>query len=833
MDSKLKQIIRLIIVSPSDVQAERDLIPNVIEYLNKGLADSLGISLEIFRWETDSYPGFNLAGPQGLIDPLLKIEDSDIVIGIFWKRFGTPSFESESGTQHELRKAWASWQMNGRPQIMVYFNEEPYSPKSKAEIEQWAAVFDFKENFPQDGLWWPYSGKIEFENLIRNHLTNFIKQNYKVPEVTHNDKTTDYLFEVPHFIDQIERASLLSQLDEKFRSHSVVAIEGLPGSGKTYLATSYFSSGNYLNINKRIIWHDPQNNETVDDFLAHVGRQIKLSASSTTSRCKELLSYVNRNNILLVIDDFHRVNPASFSVFVNLALRFSNPANLLLISRTYIGLLANMPQIGHIEVRGFAFKDMQTFLNKRSVVGIKDVVVLRLIEKTDGLPLAASLFATLVHDFNRRPSDLLSDSMLSTELLSNWFKEVSSLISDNESSLLKLLSICDGPFNIGIVRSLGRLKKIENVDLSFEVLQRTYLVQSYTPYRWNIHHLIAQFCYAELNEVEKRLIHLELAEYYLKGFYVHHARILPENEFTWKVRACKQFQLAKRNEESQKIINDITKTSKVRGFYEILIQLIENQISLSEKRDSWLDYHYSHCCLITGKLKRGLDAIEPLLYTLEKDDANKRVAFTRLYAEIIGSMGNARQGLKKLNEMLDKTEFLSVRPSVLNQAISTQVWLLTILQEYEKALNYAEDTLSASLKMNDKLGVAIAFTRQGIISISLNDVPAACNKLEYAISVFRELEEKRGLAWALSNLALGKFVIDDVDGAILNLREAVRIENDIGGCSLDYFNVLNSIKKECKNKDLLDIIDIELQRVGTAMDDIILKQDSLFANLNN
>jgi len=32
----------------------------------------------------------------------MQIADSDVVVGIFWKRFGTPTRDAQSGTEHEL-----------------------------------------------------------------------------------------------------------------------------------------------------------------------------------------------------------------------------------------------------------------------------------------------------------------------------------------------------------------------------------------------------------------------------------------------------------------------------------------------------------------------------------------------------------------------------------------------------------------------------------------------------------------------------------------------------------------------------------------------------------
>src|SRR6266545_3231019 len=169
------QILRIVVASPSDVQAERDLLPDIIEELNRGIAGERGLRLELSRWETDAYPGFHPGGPQGLIDPILKITECDLLIGIFWKRFGTPTPDGKTGTEHEFWTAYETWKEKGRPQIMVYFSQTPHTPKSRSETDQWGQVLEFQYNFPKDGFWWPYSDKVQFEKLVRNHLTSYIR----------------------------------------------------------------------------------------------------------------------------------------------------------------------------------------------------------------------------------------------------------------------------------------------------------------------------------------------------------------------------------------------------------------------------------------------------------------------------------------------------------------------------------------------------------------------------------------------------------------------------------------------------------------------------------
>jgi hypothetical protein len=169
------QILRIVVASPSDVQAERDALPSVIEEVNRRIAADRGLHLVLTRWETDTHPGFHAEGPQGLIDPIPKITDCDLLIGIFWKRFGTPTPYGKTGTEHEFSIAYETWRGRGRPEIFVYFNQKSYTPQSRGETEQWGQVLEFKDKFPKEGLWWPYKGKAQFEKLVRNHLVNYIR----------------------------------------------------------------------------------------------------------------------------------------------------------------------------------------------------------------------------------------------------------------------------------------------------------------------------------------------------------------------------------------------------------------------------------------------------------------------------------------------------------------------------------------------------------------------------------------------------------------------------------------------------------------------------------
>lgn len=174
------QILRIVVASPSDVDAGRKAVSTVVAQVNCGVAGERGLVLKLSQWEKDAFPGLHAKGPQALIDAILRIPECDIFLGIFWRRFGAPVTDARSGTEHEYRLAYEAWRQEGRPQILFYFNQRPYSPKTMEEIDQWRMVLEFRENFPKEGLWWPYVGKEEFKTLLRDHLENFLRRKYPI-----------------------------------------------------------------------------------------------------------------------------------------------------------------------------------------------------------------------------------------------------------------------------------------------------------------------------------------------------------------------------------------------------------------------------------------------------------------------------------------------------------------------------------------------------------------------------------------------------------------------------------------------------------------------------
>lgn len=160
--------------SPSDVPEERKCLERVINELNDTVALLCGFRIELRKFETHSLPGLNGLGPQGQIDRTLKYVECDLLIGIFWTRFGSPVYDADSGTEHEIRNAIGLWERKNTPQVMLYFRMDPFLPRTKADLDQYDKVFSFKDEFAKKGLYQTYAGASAFEALARTDIAKYI-----------------------------------------------------------------------------------------------------------------------------------------------------------------------------------------------------------------------------------------------------------------------------------------------------------------------------------------------------------------------------------------------------------------------------------------------------------------------------------------------------------------------------------------------------------------------------------------------------------------------------------------------------------------------------------
>src|SRR5258705_6762142 len=107
--------LEVFVASPGDVAKERQAAKAVIEEIQDTIGKQLGINLSPFFWEHDLVPGVHPQGAQGLVDHQSNLPTCDVLVGIFWNRFGTPTSDGTTGTEHEFRQSFERWKSTQEP----------------------------------------------------------------------------------------------------------------------------------------------------------------------------------------------------------------------------------------------------------------------------------------------------------------------------------------------------------------------------------------------------------------------------------------------------------------------------------------------------------------------------------------------------------------------------------------------------------------------------------------------------------------------------------------------------------------------------------------------
>ena len=153
---------RVLIASPGDTE---DLVRTAYEAIHtwndaRYLPQEM---LEPVHWKTSVHLAFNAAGPQGEIDAQL-VNTTDILVGIFRDRLGTPTAHAESGTVDEIKQHVES----GRP-AMVYFSNEPLDRNHSTQ--KLAKLKEFKSWCQRHGVVGNFADVSSFAKQLSHHLT--------------------------------------------------------------------------------------------------------------------------------------------------------------------------------------------------------------------------------------------------------------------------------------------------------------------------------------------------------------------------------------------------------------------------------------------------------------------------------------------------------------------------------------------------------------------------------------------------------------------------------------------------------------------------------------
>ena len=113
---KTVKLIRIALCGPSDVEQEIGIVKDVIRSLSDREMDGRGIMLKPLDWRGNSSPDLSQR-PQSVLNRQI-VDKADIVVAIFWNRFGSSTGLYDSGTEEEIKRAHTLTK-----RVMVYFSK--------------------------------------------------------------------------------------------------------------------------------------------------------------------------------------------------------------------------------------------------------------------------------------------------------------------------------------------------------------------------------------------------------------------------------------------------------------------------------------------------------------------------------------------------------------------------------------------------------------------------------------------------------------------------------------------------------------------------------------
>ncbi len=187
------QVIQIFISSPADVGAEREIAERVISRLD-GIWKA-HVRLRAKRWEKGHYQAI-----KSFQEAIGEMAGYDIVLGILWKRIGSPlppdlygradGSSYESGTVFEIETALAASRSQDKPAVYVLRKNEAVKFDAKTVDEEkqqhdrlnewWNRTFRDEEGYYRRG-YQRYQGLEEFESELEQLIEGYLLERQLIP----------------------------------------------------------------------------------------------------------------------------------------------------------------------------------------------------------------------------------------------------------------------------------------------------------------------------------------------------------------------------------------------------------------------------------------------------------------------------------------------------------------------------------------------------------------------------------------------------------------------------------------------------------------------------
>jgi len=791
--------------------------------------------VKVWEWKEDAKA--TPMGQRGLIAPYL--DRAQLAIFVFRQRMGEVTWQE---LERFCKRA------DARPVMALFPQELPIAMSAYEEdvLEDW--LFLVKRKRELTGGWTdpsahpvrPLENYKDLEDLQRIVLDQFNRDLGSVLKASQAEAVQPQVKPVralrpPPFAGYMERVALSTEIHASAQAAPIIAVEGLPLSGKSTAVALYLRSAGFSTLFKSAFWHDAQRADTLQDLLAPFENEfsaLRLTGKAPATQCRQILAFLSDQNAVLVIDGFQFAESSAFEPLFRAAVQEGTPARLIVISRERIRSEEALTGIRHVSCGGFDSGDIDRYLSGLGGTPLGEGLARELLQKTEGLPIAIAIFCRLVKSGERDSRELLRGSQEIYERLGTWFDSIVSALPGDDYRLLQGLSVIGEPFGLPLSAAVAASLGLAGGAAVIRRLEQSFLIQRQDVDFWKVHQFVADFAVAALEAQARSTLHEAIALHHRADIELGFNRELTDEEFFALERSCRHYQQAGNASQASAVARTMSRTAKDRGFYQKLKRLCEKQLELDEHRVTWCTYDYSHCCFITGDIAQARRVLDALLGGLLTVDTNLRVQLARLYAEVSCASGHPDRGLEALSSIVASVDVTELHDTVRFQLRSCELELLTQLERYDDAEKLCDLYLADARTNNNPRNLAIGLTRKGVLDYRRQRYESARDNLVEGSTLFGEIKgsrgeprDRRGLAWALMYLSPCLLECGEFERANSTLLEAIRIRGEIDESSSETRQFLKSLARRVYPSNVQAQITAEIGRLNerlgvSARDDV-------------
>lgn len=307
-----------------------------------------------------------------------------------------------------------------------------------------------------------------------------------------------YTFSAPENALFIGRAELLGAARGEER---VVILEGLPGVGKTSLASEMARR-----TGRHVLWHGATPADTprrilhkAAIFLSGWGEERLLEALRGGVEDEDvlgqiLLETIDRDDLLIVLDNYHDIGDEGAVRLAHKLVAGVRHARILLTTRRQPRFIPPEQTVRVVHVDGLAVDEVAKFLAEKGLDVPPDLLA-RLHHRFGGHPLFLNFFAEAVKAGRKTVADFF-DEVPEDELERYLWDELWSGLEERERLTLEHASVFETPFPRGAIEAVHGDAKLPHTLFGLE--RKLLLSRQGTLY--TMHEIVRTFAYGKLHD---------------------------------------------------------------------------------------------------------------------------------------------------------------------------------------------------------------------------------------------------------------------------------------------------------------------------------------------